>query len=102
VSCQLRCSSNSTHYSQALYGFEYDENRYQNQKNAVRKAREGLDSAVPETIFGRASRDDGKITDPYVNLSFGGQVAIMDAKSPTPMARQSNPMWIAIECDQSM
>lgn len=32
---------------------------------------------------------------PYVNLSFGGQVAMTDASRPTAMAKQSKPIWIA-------
>jgi len=39
--------------------------------------------------------NDGKITNPYVNLSLGGHVAMMDANRPTPIAIQSKPMWIA-------
>ena len=34
-------------------------------------------------------------THPYVNLSFGSQVAITEANRPTPIAMQSNAMWIA-------
>lgn len=35
------------------------------------------------------------MTYPYVNLSFGGQVAITLAKRPTPIAIQSNAMCMA-------
>jgi hypothetical protein len=38
-----------------------------------------------------------KVTSPYVNLSLGGHVAMMDASRPTPIAIQSKPMWIAAD-----
>lgn len=34
---------------------------------------------------------------PYVKRSFGGHFAMMEARRPTPMARQSNAIWIASE-----
>jgi hypothetical protein len=43
-------------------------------------------------LLGSVSRDDGRTTDPYVNLSLGGHVAMIDANKPTPIAMQSNPM----------
>jgi hypothetical protein len=39
-----------------------------------------------------SSGKGGKATDPYVNRSFGGHVAIIDANRPTPIAIQSKPM----------
>lgn len=32
---------------------------------------------------------------PYVKRSLGGQVAIIEAKRPTPIAMQSKPIWMA-------
>ena len=36
--------------------------------------------------------DDNKETDPYVNRSLGGHVAMIDANRPTPIAIQSKPI----------
>jgi hypothetical protein len=36
--------------------------------------------------------DDDKGTDPYVNRSLGGHVAMIDANRPTPIAIQSKPI----------
>lgn len=43
-----------------------------------------------------------EVTSPYVNLSLGGHVAMMDASRPTPIAIQSKPMWIAVDRSSSL
>jgi len=44
----------------------------------------------------RINSDSGEATDPYVNLSLGGHVAMIDANRPTPIAIQSKPIWMAV------
>lgn len=40
-------------------------------------------------------------THPYVNSAFGFQVAMTEAKSPTPSAMQSKNIWMAEKRTQS-
>jgi hypothetical protein len=47
---------------------------------------------ITEDCFRVTTGEDDEATDPYVNRSFGGHVAMMDAKRPTPIAIQSKPI----------
>ena len=83
-------------HSHALDGFKNDKYRYEDQEDTICETRKSFYSPIttrhPVSYEATESR---KATYPYVNRSFGGHVAITEAKSPIPIAIQSKAIWIA-------